>query len=116
MKIKLNDKNICKIKFKITYTERNQAASFDQQNARINTPGRATLQAKIQVNDLYSYLKVHPHRRPPHTSLVKSNHPVSPQMEHWNGLKCVNVTYTGNIIWAWLAMTVYWLPFSNIVF
>ena len=43
-------------------------------------------------------LKFTPLRRPPQIPLVKTNHPVSPQMEHWNGLKCVNITYTGNII------------------
>ena len=41
--------------------------------------------------------KLNPYRRPPYP-LVKTNHPVSPQMEHRNGLKCFNMIYTGNII------------------
>ena len=78
--------------------QRNQVTSFHQQNVRKNTPRRATFQKKIQVNDLHFYLKIHSHRCPPHTPPVKTNHPVSSQMERCNGLKCVNVTYTGNII------------------
>ena len=61
-------------------------------------------------------LKFTPLRFPPQTPLVKANYPVSPQMEDWNGLKCVNITYTRNIIQTQLVMTVYWFPFSNIVF
>ena len=49
-----------KIKCKITYIQRNQVASFHQQNAKEkNSPGRATSQAKIQVDDLHFYLKIH---------------------------------------------------------
>ena len=94
MKIKSNYKIIYKIKYEIAYIQRNQVASFHEQNTTKNTHGRATF----------------------HTPLVKSNQPVSQQMEHWSWLKCVNITCTGNIILAQLAITVYWLPCSNIVF
>ena len=43
----------------ITYIQRNQVASFRQQNARKNIPGRATFQATIQEDDLHFYLKIH---------------------------------------------------------
>ena len=94
MKIKSNYKIIYKIKYEIAYIQRNQVASFHEQNSTKNTHGRAKF----------------------HTPLVKSNQPVSQQMEHWSWLKCVNITCTGNIILAQLAITVYWLPCSNIVF
>ena len=35
-----------------TYIQRNQVASFHQQIARKNNPGRVIFQAKIQVNEL----------------------------------------------------------------
>ena len=35
-----------------TYIQRNQVASFHQQNARKNIPGRATFQARIRLNEL----------------------------------------------------------------
>ena len=41
-----------------TYIQRNQVASFHQQNARKKILGRATFQAKIQVNDPHFYLKI----------------------------------------------------------
>ena len=70
------------MKYKITYIQRNQVASFHHQNMTKNTPEGARFQAKIQVDDLEFYLKSTPHRRLPHTLLVKTNHPVPPQMEH----------------------------------
>ena len=47
-----------------TYIQRNQVASFHQQNARKNILRRATFQAKIQVNDLHFYLKIHSPQTP----------------------------------------------------
>ena len=75
MKIKWSYKFFYEIKYKITYIQRNQVASFSQQNTTKNTTGRATFL----------------------TSLVKSNQPVSEQMEQWNWLKCVAISYTENI-------------------
>ena len=70
MKINWNYKIIYKIKHKITYIQRNLVASFHQQNARKNTPGRVTFQAKIQVDDLHLYLKIH-------SPYTPSSHPPS---------------------------------------
>ena len=42
--------------------------------------------------------KTPPGRTTLHTPLVKTNQSVSQQMEHWNWLKCVNITYRGNIM------------------
>ena len=53
-----------------TYMQRNQLASFHQQNARKNILGRSTFQDKIQVNDLNFYLKIHSPQAP-------STHPTS---------------------------------------
>ena len=53
-----------------TYIQRNQVASYHQQNARKNILGRATFQAKIQVNDLRFYLKIH-------SPWTPSTHPTS---------------------------------------
>ena len=47
------------MKYKITYIQRNQVASFHQQNARKNTSERPTFQAMIQVDDLHFFLKFH---------------------------------------------------------
>ena len=41
------------------YIQRNQIAIFRQQNARKNILRGATCQAKIQVDDLHFYLKIH---------------------------------------------------------
>ena len=35
-----------------TYIQRNQVASFHQQNARKNIPGIATFQARMRLNEL----------------------------------------------------------------
>ena len=70
-----------KVKYKITSTQRNEVASFHPQNGQKNTPGRATFQAKIQVDDLHFYIKTTPHRGPSRTPLVKTN-PDFPEMEH----------------------------------
>ena len=64
------------IKYKITYIQRNQVAMF--------SPAKCD--------------KKHSRRATFHIPLVKNNQPVSQQMEHWNWLKCVNITYIGNII------------------
>ena len=65
-----------KIKHKINYIQKNQVASFHEQIATKNSSARVTF----------------------YTPLVKSNQPVSQQMQHWNWLKCVNKTYASTII------------------
>ena len=60
--VKLNIKLL--IYRETTYVQRNQVASLHQQNARKNILERATFQAKIQVNDLHFYLKIHSPQTP----------------------------------------------------
>ena len=59
-----------KTKYEITYIQRNLVASFHQQNVRQNIPGRATFQAKAQIDDLHFYLKIYSSQSP-------SSHPTS---------------------------------------
>ena len=94
-----------KIKYKITYIQRNYlytekpGGQFPPLKCKKkHPPEKQHSRQGIRLMTCIFTLKFTPLRRPPQTQLVKTNHPVSPQMEHWNGLKCVNITYTGNII------------------
>ena len=64
-----------------------------------NIHRRATFLTKTQVDDLDFYLKLHSSTDALHTPHQKKNNcPVSSKTDHWNGLKCVDVTYAQKVI------------------
>ena len=79
------------------YTEK-PGSQFPPAKCAKNRRGRAIFQAKIQVDDLHFYLKFHSPTDALQTPASKNQPPGSPQIERWNGLKFVNVSYTENII------------------
>ena len=78
--------------------QKNKVSSFHQQ-IRKKQPQKSNISGKNTCRWTLFLLKtLLSHRRPSHTSLVKTNPPVSSQIERWNELKYVNGTYMGNII------------------
>ena len=86
------------MKYKITYIHRKLVANFTSKMREKTPPVEQHSRQRYSSMTCIFTEKFTPYRRPPHTPLVKTNQPVSQQMEHWNWLKCVNITYTGNII------------------
>ena len=92
---KLNE--MIKLHIHYLYTEK-PGSQFPPVKYAKSTRGRAIFQPKIQVDDLHFYLKFTLPQTPPSHLASKNQPPGSPQIECWNGLICVNVNYTGNII------------------
>ena len=101
-KIKKNKRNDKITQALLIYRETRQPVS----TGRMREKHPPAEERHFKQRYLLFYLNVHSSTDATIQPAIKSHHLISPQMERWSGLKCINLTCTENVIQAQLKMAV----------